>query len=96
MVLRSTPAERNHAGNKLSNRYSGNPDEKPVKTQISMRRVSKGMSQLGMKGVVNKQCVSLRLFGTKHRRGNQRFTRLFGWHWRKKTKQWAGCTESLG
>ena len=64
-------------------RAAEEPDEKPVKTQISMRRVSRGMSQLGMKISVDKQCISLRLLGLKHRRGNQRFTRLFGGHWRK-------------
>ena len=40
MVFRSTCSLRSHAGNRLNSRYSGRPEEKPVNTQISMRRVN--------------------------------------------------------
>jgi hypothetical protein len=36
MTLRSTPSERNQAGNSAIKIYNGNPELKPVKMQISM------------------------------------------------------------
>jgi hypothetical protein len=35
----------------LSSSYSGSPDEKPVNTQISMRRVNSAASQGGIKAI---------------------------------------------
>src|SRR5271169_1055943 len=40
MVFRSTCSLRNHAGTRLNSRYNGRPEENPVNTQISMRRVN--------------------------------------------------------
>jgi hypothetical protein len=40
MAFKSTPSERNHAGNREIRIYSGKPELKPVKMQMSMRLLS--------------------------------------------------------
>src|SRR5262252_4185739 len=40
MVTRSTPSVRSHAGRRLMSSHSCRPDEKPVKTQMSIRRLN--------------------------------------------------------
>jgi len=47
MVLRFTPSLRNQAGSRLSIKYSGKPEVKPVNTQISIRRVNSAAHQEG-------------------------------------------------
>ena len=39
MVFKLSPSLRNHAGSKLSKKYKGKPEAKPVKMQISILRV---------------------------------------------------------
>ena len=45
IAFRSTPSERSQAGSRLMSRYSGNPDEKPMKTHISIRRLKSASRQ---------------------------------------------------
>ena len=40
MDFKSTPSERNHAGNNAIKIYSGKPELKPVNIQMSMRLLS--------------------------------------------------------
>src|SRR6187551_3217849 len=64
IAFRSTCSVRSHAGSRLIRMYSGSPELKPVKTQISIRRLNNALASRGLEspiaGIVTKRCAAKR------------------------------------